>query len=214
MSLFAEATALNNQAIVALVEGDDTFAIKSMTDSIKLLKLELAKPVTATFADMISASHIGDFKTVEIPDCQSSDHHHEIFNQAIHLPCLGDGSHLVVQVYSAAVIFNLALAHHRQGIRGNTTCRQKAVKLYDMVLRILDDSLIDFRTAVMVKLATINNLAQIQFATGDYQKARTGLSYLPGFIRHARVDVLADPQVQRLLMTVLMIREPKVAAAA
>ena len=214
MSLFAEAASLNNQAIVSLIEGDDRVAIKSMTDAIKLLKEELAKPVTAVFADLKSTTDAGDFEAFEIPDCRSSDHHHEIFNQAIHLPYIHERSHLVVQVYSAAVIFNLALAHHRQGLHGNNVYRQKAVKLYSMVLRILDDSLIDFRTAVMVKLATINNLAQIQFSNGDYQEAQTGLSHLPGVVRLARSDVLADPQVQRLLMTVLMIREPKLAAAA
>jgi tetratricopeptide (TPR) repeat protein len=212
MTLFAEASDLNNRAVVALIEGDDQFAIQSMTEAIKILKQELAKP--ATPYEAIKSTEAPEFKTVEIPDLRSGDDHHEVFNQAIHVPCTGDESQLDAHVYSAAVIFNLALAHHRGALQGNEEYRKKAVKLYTMVLRVLDDSLIEFRAAVMVKLATINNLAQIQFANGDYEAAREGLSHLSNFVRVANGEVLAEPQVRGLLMSVLLIREPKVAAAA
>ena len=83
-----------------------------------------------------------------------------------------------------------------------------------MVLKVLDDSLIEFKAAITVKLATINNLTQIRFAKGDYEQAREGLDHLAGFLRIANGEVLAEPQVAGLLMNVLMFRAPKVAAAA
>jgi tetratricopeptide (TPR) repeat protein len=214
MSLFSRASDLNNRAVVALIEGDDEFAIKSMADAIKLLKQELAKPGRVAFEDVKCTAAGPVLKTVEIPDLCSGDDHHEIFNQAIHVPCSGEESQIDIHVYSAAVIFNLGLAHHRQALKGNKEYQGKAVKLYNMVLRVLDDTLIEFRTAVMIKLATINNLAQIQFAHGDFDEAREGLSHLAGFIALASGEVLSEPQVRGLLMNVLMIRAPKVAPAA
>lgn len=212
MSLFEQAAQLNNQGVIALIEGDDTSAIESMTKSIKLMKQELAKPTNTLDAKVATTGP--ELKTVEIPDMESSDENQEIFNQAIHIPCTGNESDLDIHVYSAAVIFNLALAHHRVGMQGNEAYQQKALKLYTMVLRVLDDSLIEFRAAVMVKLATINNLTQIRFAKGDYEEAREGMEHLAGFLRIVNGEVLAEPHVAGLLMNVLMFRAPKVAAAA
>ena len=215
MSLFQEAAQLNNRGVVALIEGDDKFAIEAMTKSIKMIKQELAKPSAGLTDFKASSSEEGpELRTVEIPDMASSDEQHEVFNHAIHIPYNGDESELDFHVYSAAVIFNLALAHHRMGINGDKACHEKSLKLYKMVLKVLDDTLISFRTAVTVKLATINNLAQIQYAQGDFDDAREGLSHLAGFLRIANGDVLAEPQVQGLLMNVLMLRAPKVAPAA
>ena len=214
MSPFEEAAHLNNQGVIALTEGDDAFAIDAMTKSIRMMKEELAKPTTDAIDNKLNVSCEPELRTVEIPDMDSSDEHHEVFNQAIHIPCDGDESDLDIHVYSAAVIFNLALSHHRQGLHGNLVSQAKALKLYNMVLKVLDDSMFQFRTAVMVKLATINNLAQIQFANGNYEEAKDGVYHLASFLRIANGDVLAEPQVQGLLMNVLMFRAPKVAAAA
>lgn len=214
MSLFQEAAQLNNQGVIALIEGDDAFAIEAMTKSIKMMKQELAKPSSESCDAKPTSACEPELRTVEIPDMECSDDQHEIFNQAIHIPCDGDESEIDIHVYSSAVIFNLALAHHRQGLQGVAASQQKALKLYSMVLKVLDDSLFEFRTAVMVKLATVNNLSQIQFANGDYEEAKEGLNHLAGFLRIASGDILAEPQVQGLLMNVLMYRAPKVAAAA
>jgi tetratricopeptide (TPR) repeat protein len=214
MSLFQEASQLNNQGVVALIQGDDDFAIESMTKAIKLMKKELAKPATA-LTDFTSSEDGPELRTVEIPDMESSDENYEVFNQAIHVPCNSrDESDLDIHVYSAAVIFNLALAHHRKGMNGNEVYRVKALRLYSMVLQIIDDSLISFQTAATVKLATINNLAQIQVSRGNYEDAEEVLKHLYGVLHAATESVLASPQVQGLLMNVLMFRAPSVAAAA
>lgn len=215
MSLFQQAAELNNQGVIGLIEGHNSSAIDSMTKSIKLMKQELAKCTSDISSCLKSTSPARtELSTVEIPDMESSDDNHEVFNQAIHIPSTGDESDLDIHVYSAAVIFNLALAHHRLGMQGDDVYQQKALKLYTMVLKVLDDSLIEFRAAIMIKLATINNLTQIRFTKGDYDQAREGLDHLAGFLRIANGEVLAEPQVAGLLMNVLMFRAPKVAAAA
>jgi len=83
-----------------------------------------------------------------------------------------------------------------------------------MVLRILDDSLVHCGTAVMIKLATINNLAQIQLSNGEDDAADEGLRRLTVMVRLASVEVLTEPALECLLYSLLSARSPNVAAAA
>jgi len=83
-----------------------------------------------------------------------------------------------------------------------------------MVLRVLDDSLVEMGIVLMIKLATINNLAQIQLSDGDSEAAYEGLRRLTGMVRLASVEVLAEPTLQCVLFSLLSIQAPTVAAAA
>jgi len=168
MALIQQASDLNNRAITALIEGHDKVAIQSMTQAIKILKQELAKAEQTSDLSTACTKHVSrvnEWKTVKIPHLTSGDddddhHHHDIYDHAIQVPCqYRDDSDFEIRVCAAGVIFNLALAHHRQGLRGNIQCGKKAAKLYTMVLRILDDSVVEFRAAVIIKLASVNNLA-------------------------------------------------------
>jgi hypothetical protein len=47
MSLFEQAAQLNNAGVTALLEGDQYTAINAMTKSIKMMKQELAKSLSA-----------------------------------------------------------------------------------------------------------------------------------------------------------------------
>lgn len=224
MSLFQQASNLNNRAITALIEGNDKVAIQAMTQSIKILKQELAKEPadesdssTSSMTMQVSSAH--EWKTVKIPDFTSGDDHHNLFDHVIQVPCCqqgGDGgdSCSEVRISAAAVIFNLALAHHRHGMQGNGAFRQKAAKLYTMVLRILDDSLIEFGPVVMIKLASLNNLVNIQLADGDEDAADEGLRRLAGIVRQSSIEVLTEPTLECLLFSLLSVRSPNVAAAA
>jgi hypothetical protein len=112
------------------------------------------------------------------------------------------------------VIFNLALAHHHVAITSDAGYLPKAEKLYAMVLKLLDGAALYMRTAVVVKLATINNLSQIRFENGDFEPAREGLSHITSFLRQANNALLEEPEVLGLLMNVLLLKAPRVAPAA
>lgn len=213
MSLFEQAARLNNEGVTALLEGDDTSAIDAMTKSIKIMKKKLSNSGTELSAFKFDVSDAADqvLDTVEIPDMNSSES--TIYNQAINIPCEGEQTDLEVHVYAAAVIFNLALAHHHRAI-SDAAYLPKAEKLYTLVLKMLEDAALHMRTAVVVKLATINNLSQIRFENGDFEHAREGLSQITSFLRQASNALLEEPEVLGLLMNVLLLKAPRVAPAA
>ena len=216
MSLFQQAADLNNQGITALLNGDRKSAIQSMTDSIKFMKAQLTQSQTDCHNSAVVTS-AQTTHTVEIQSMESSDT--IVFNQAIRIPA--DVSLTVsefeVDIYSCAVIFNLALVHHFEASSGADADAylMKAEKLYSMALQLLDKTSLTVHTALIVKLACINNLSQIRYAKGDYKNAREGLSQVSAFIRQpSNQAVLEEPEIQGLLMNVLLLKAPRVAAAA
>jgi hypothetical protein len=99
-----------------------------------------------------------------------------LFNKAIYFdteavssaaPFAGD-----IHTYCAVVIFNLALVYHRNIIRGNTNCIGKAEPLYALIVKLLGHNCTNSLTATMVKLASMNNLAQLRYAAGHIQEVQ------------------------------------------
>ena len=143
------------------------------------------------------------------------------------------------QVYSAVIIFNMALAHHRGRRNGNKKCADRAIVLYNMIMRLLRHSGTS-GTAGVVKFATINNLSQLRFEQGHYSQAREGLDYLSTLMLGAAPAVtspaavssisastttttsaghidqanLEKDDIRGLLMNVLFVNAPKIAPAA
>lgn len=213
MSIFEQAAKLNNRGIISLIEGRDSHAIDTMTESIKLMKQELRKD-GAQMKDFKAAlsGQCSDLSTVEIPDMDTDDQY-AAFNHAIHISYESSEPRFDIQMYSAAVIFNLALAHHRLVMQGDKSLVEKTVKLYSLVLKLLENWECHKGIAI-IKLAAINNLAQMRFANGEYEHAREGLDHLSAFMRKANNALLDEPEVQGLLMNVLLLKAPKVAPAA
>ena len=212
MSLFQQAAQLNNEGIAFLVNGNQKAAIGSMSQAIKLLKAELSQTDPSTLKYDSSAVYSQGTQTVEITCMESSDT--IVFNQAIQIPAHDNElTQFDLNIHTCAVIFNLALAHH---FEGDAVCLAKAEKLYGMVLKLLNGSALNVHTALVAKLACINNLSQIRYSRGDYKNAQEGLSQVSGFIRQSLSNqaVLEEPDIQGLLMNALLLRAPKVAAAA
>jgi hypothetical protein len=222
MDLFAQAARLNNQGVAALLEGDDKAAAATLTQSIKIMKQELSK-VTA-FDDMTKSAPFSSddcvhSTTVELPGFHHGAQDSYIFTDAINIPEHGDQTVVDLQIYSAAVIFNLALAVHREGntIGNASSSMAKAQKLYLMVLKVLNNQYMNNRVAVIVKLAAINNLSQIRFDCGEYELAREGLAHLSAFMRtsgNTSDAMLEEPKIQGLLMNVLLLKAPVISPAA
>jgi hypothetical protein len=137
-----------------------------------------------------------------------------IFNQAIRIPPeTSNVNQSLIITYTAAVAFNLALAHHCTASR-DATCTPKAEKLYWAAFNMLDESTWTVHTALVIKLACINNLSLICFSIGDYQKVRETIQQVAPFIRQTNQVLLDEPKIQDLLMNVMLLRAPLVASAA
>jgi hypothetical protein len=119
------------------------------------------------------------------------------------------------QVCSAVYIFNMALAHHREGLRQNQKCSERAISLYNMVIRLLRFSNLRGPAGV-VKLAAINNLSQLRYDQGNYDLAREGLNHLSSIVqaRSASLLQLSDTELNGVIMNLAFLKPPRVAAAA
>jgi hypothetical protein len=225
MNLFSEAARLNNQGITALMEGgEDSIALDSLTKSIKMMKRELSKSGTYLKNKALKSAHYDssdscELSTIEWPESPGTQEPY-IFSKAFTIPEIVDVNELdVVHFYSAFVVFNLALAHHRKGKRGaDAAYIVKAKALYSIVLKLFDNNSLS-RTVILVKLAAINNMSQICFDLGLYDElACEGLGHISSFMRSSsgtsNQSVFDEPEVQSLLINVLLLKAPYVAPAA
>jgi hypothetical protein len=214
-SLFQQAVKLNHEGICSLLQGDQTSSIQSMSEAIKFMKLALLSETNTNACRPMSVSPLcsSGCSSVEIPpSSKASDT--IVFNQAIMIPTnetrIRNNSEM--NICTSAVIFNLALAYHSLG---DVKSMAKAETLYALVIKLFDSNpALCARTALIVKLAAINNLSQIRYSNGDYSSAREGASQVSGFIRQMEGAMLDEPDVQRLLMQVLLLKPPTAAPAA
>ena len=136
-------------------------------------------------------------------------------------------------VYCAAIILNIAIIHHRHAVSSYCDGQQdfsslmKAERFYDMVIKILSGSNTtdpERGTALMIKLAAVNNLAQIKFEEGDYQAAEEGFQLLAWMVSsipaasgangNGSLSILNAQQLEGMLLNVLMSNSKTAAAAA
>ncbi|CAJ1937690.1 unnamed protein product [Cylindrotheca closterium] len=213
-SFFHEAARLNNEGVTALVEGDEDTSIKLLMSTVKMMKQYIASPdqaaALASSSSQQASSCFRSFSTVEVTHAECDEH--IFFRQAIMIPSDGDDTtKLDLHVYSAAVIFNLALAHH---IQGSKNSRNKAHKLYATIMKLLDERVGHMQSALLLKLACINNMAHIRFESGEFDRVQDGLGELSALLKTTDEVLLEGAEVQGLLMSVLLFKKPKVAAAA
>jgi hypothetical protein len=208
MSVFEQAATLNNEGVMALMDHNEKQAVASLTNSIRLMKSELSKPNADQKDGPFSSSFELPTNLVELPrplqEKQQTfifddEDEQAMFNHAITIPLSAFSeeqqvpSDLDLNIYSAAVVFNLALAHQQLALRHKsdrrrrrgsvdsssvdsdcsyqclyTVNRNKAEKLYTVILKLLQDTACSqIRTGVMVKLAAIHNLHWIQYLKRD-----------------------------------------------
>jgi hypothetical protein len=162
MDLFAQAACLNNQGVAALLEGNDKAAVAALTQSIKMMKQEMSsRPSNSDSKKSTTLSDDCEHSTAELPGFQGAQESY-LFTEAITIPENGDQSEVDTQIYSAVVVFDLALAVHREGKNGKIESMAKAQKLYTAVLKVLNKQCMHI-IAVIAKLATINYLSQVRF---------------------------------------------------
>jgi hypothetical protein len=123
-------------------------------------------------------------------------------------------------IYCAIIIFNVALAYHMGYLNGNKACAKRAIMLYSKVLKLLLKNRRGVAggssTAGIMKVAAMNNISQLRFEEGDYHRAQEGLDQLYYELMAILKDVPQELQneYREILMNVIFLKAPKVAAAA
>jgi hypothetical protein len=124
-------------------------------------------------------------------------------------------------IYAGIIIFNIALVHHRQGKLGHPSCLATAEKMYDMVTALLGcDSYNQGGTALIVKLAALNNRSLIQYEQTNYDASRRGFEQLVWTVNSAThlLPLASLVNVNSMLLNALMLisscHQPPAAPAA
>jgi hypothetical protein len=231
-TLFNQAALLNNEGVLALMQGRQREAFGALSKSVMVLKALVSERVTSGAPtgnfDSSSSSRMSNdaaccIQTVALPSSQySTQSVSYLYDQVFTLPqgfqCLHPPRSLNdddVRAYTAAVIFNLALIHHRN------SSVVKAEKLYTLACALLADpypiNSCPYMACLvaMVQIASINNVSQIRFDCGDYEATREALADMSRILRHgADLSVLQDPNLQGFVLNILLFKASSTAAAA
>lgn len=235
--LIQNATALNRTG-VQLVMSEQNYdgAITVFSESIRNLKQQLIFASERAVDDDEQPAHRArPSANIDFCELGNSDEDDIPFNRAITIT-YRDDRHVVreqdLQLFSAAVIFNIALVHHHQVVYGSSrknrsahAMQRKAEKLYDTVITLLASSnslecpsLV--RAAVLIQLACFNNLAQLRFRSGLDESARSCLEMASRLLSLAKDEIVddivfEDSLVQGLFLRAFLLRTiPQMAAAA
>ena len=239
MSLFYQAARLNNEGIQSLALGNYPKSIEAFSRAVKALKEDLALRsikeagiVQKTKFNCTSSSQDA-VSTVEIPSRQKRCDSF-LFTQVLPMPEDKEETltSVDIQMYSAVVVFNLAITYHHRCISttctsGCTNCHQQksyvrmAEKLYVMAQTILrNDTGRRHQSCIgcIIQLASIANLSHLVHATECMSHTRITNScnyHNYGMaceaLRHLSTNhdgIFEDPKFQSLLFHTLLLTCP------
>jgi len=149
------------------------------------------------------------------------------------IPCLGAYSPdplVNTTVISSIIIFNLSIIYHLKGLEGSNQSvmrLSKAKTLYQKSYHLLSDAGVPMESTGnpvidMLSMALFNNLAHVSYEMGCYSESRNFFDYLirfaltviPSRYVDAYVGSLLDQQKSNFLLNAIILRPPKLAAAA
>jgi len=123
--------------------------------------------------------------------------------------------------YSAAVLFNLALACHQVGRNGKESALKRAALLYRMSSQLLQNCQANGvtglgATPVILSLLALNNRAQIHYEHCDYGVSSQCLREMSRVLTdaHFLYSALPEADVEGLLLNVMLLEAPSAAQAA
>lgn len=219
----AHALRLNNEAVSLLLQNRDREAMVLFTNSLNEIKQLVGNESNedAMIEDSSRAPLSIHDATHTVPGLQ--DYACFVYSSALTFTAETISRNMPsddreANQFASVVLLNVALAYHHTGLRGNQTALEKAERLYDMVCQLLAPNEICQGTALLVKAAAINNLAQIRHHRGDYVFALEGFKYL-GSLFACFGDNLHHTKCQEtvytgMLLNALLFSPPDAAPAA
>jgi hypothetical protein len=222
--LIQEAQRLNNEGVMLLLlENREQQAVTCLRQSLNMFKHLLAIPSDDNSRSSSSSpSNMAlniQLLAQSLPNLQDS-------NSFIYCSLLAFSpaeasetlpSKDTIQVFSAVIILNIALAYHRKGVSGNKACMARADKMYGMVTKLLSGCENNRGFALLAKLASINNLSVLQHSQNDYSLSQQGFQYLRDLIDVAaaeRSPLCSAQMYEGMLLNILCAVPPNAAPAA
>jgi hypothetical protein len=224
-SLIQEAQRLNNEGVMLLLlEDREQQAVTCLTQSLNMFKHLLAIPSDDNRRSSSNPSNMAlniQLLAHSLPNLQVSD---SFIYCSLLAFSVAEASETLpskdtIQVYSAVILLNIALAYHRKGVSGNEASMARAEKMYSTVTELVSGSEDNQGYALVAKLASINNLSVLQHSQGDYNLSQQGFQYLGDLINVAGVNLerssLCGAQMyEGMLLNILCVCTPDAAPAA
>ena len=123
-----------------------------------------------------------------------------------------------IAVFSAVVVFNMAIVYHMKSLIDNDLFRTKALHLYESSVDLFSkiSSRYDLSATIAVAL---NNKASLYFARDEYESSDRELGRLQSIMERAEYSIstaaiLRGSDFQGILLNMLTLRPPRVAHAA
>lgn len=190
----ANATSLNNKAVSLIEAGDDSTAVEILKRSVDLMKVAVKIDQSSRQGPISSIScnelPINVFHSATEPIRAMHNRKWFLCNKALYfdMDLISSMSRFPgdIEAMAAVTIFNLALVYHRNVLLGNSKCIEKAIPLYSLALNILGGHYSSSLTSTTIKLAAINNTAQLRHASGQYKEMAKRLGQLTVVIRRSK----------------------------
>jgi hypothetical protein len=222
MSSIKYACSLNNQGVELLVSGEFSRATRSLTKALSIVKEAVKEAGTTTSCTEMHLSS----EEAELPFCQSTvaipglrDTHFYVYDHGIMLidTAKRENSDLL-PLYSAAILFNLALAcHYEARLHGQAKAFKKASLFYNVTVGILSaSSMPDDMSVTLLTLLALNNKSQIHNDQCDYIQSVECLKSVSGIM--SSVDdlysILNEEDIKGLVLNTMLLNVPTAAQAA
>jgi len=141
-----------------------------------------------------------------------------IYNHCLSVSACHSRNSKHLPVYSACVVLNLALAHHRLGIKGNRAALNKAESLYSMALQLLNLPYPASTSEIILsmKIIAVNNLAQVHQETGAFEESNIFIRQLSLLLQTmvSTGTFFSEQDFNKLVLNVMLCGPPMLAAAA
>jgi hypothetical protein len=136
-----------------------------------------------------------------------------VFNPTL-IPQNQDG----IAVFSAVVVFNMAVIFHQRSFFEREPYRTKALHLYESSLDLFSKISIRYDLSGIIAVA-LNNRASLLFAMGDYESSERDMERLQSAMVRAEYSmstaaILHGSDFQGILLNLLLLRPPRTAQAA
>jgi hypothetical protein len=221
MNSIKYACSLNNQGVDLLVSGESSRAITVFQSAVGLLQKEVRGTETTCRTEVDESCN-----DASLPFCESTspvsglqDLHFYVHDHGIMISDNVNGeSDVMISLYIAIVLFNLALASHCEGIAlGRAKLLKKASVLYSLVVKLLTCYTMpkDACTTILTLLA-LNNQAQIHYEQCEYAQSVGCMKYISTIMGGCRGldSALNQEDLEGLQLNVMLMGIPSAAQAA
>jgi hypothetical protein len=221
MNSIKYACSLNNQGVDLLVSGELSRATIVFESAVGLLKEAVHDTETSSYIGMDQSCDVAS-----LPFCESISTvaglnrlHCYVYDHGIVIPANGNGeTQVMISLYIAIVLFNLALASHCEATAiGRAKSLKKASVLYSLAVQLLARcAMPEITSTTTLTLLALNNKAQIHYDQGEYVQHADCMKYVSKILGNGHVFpvTLKHEDIEGLLLNVMLLGAPSAAQAA